>query len=94
MLQYIMSFTCLTIKPMSPTPLSIGDDVSGSGSGMCSDVLCPRSSSPAIPSTDRPLHGVVQWSPPENKKVKGAAHQNLPSIAVYLLSLLMLLLRR
>lgn len=76
---------------MSLTPLSIGDDVSGSGSGMCSDNLCSRSAHPAIPSTDRPLQNPY---PPENKKVKGAANQNLPSITVYLLLLLMLLLRR
>ncbi|KAK2822361.1 hypothetical protein Q5P01_022426 [Channa striata] len=66
------------------------DDVSGSGSGVCADDLCSRSARPATPSTDRPLHNLY----PENKEVKGSASQNLPRITVYLLSLLVLLLRR
>ncbi|XP_059200184.1 glypican-1b [Centropristis striata] len=67
------------------------DDASGSGSGMCADGMC--SNDPHIvPVTDRPI---LYPYPPENKKVKGSsANQNLPCIAIYLLSLLILLLRR
>uniref|UniRef100_A0A8C7LIQ9 Glypican-1 n=1 Tax=Oncorhynchus kisutch TaxID=8019 RepID=A0A8C7LIQ9_ONCKI len=68
------------------------DDVSGSGSGMCTDENCPRGPRLMAPSTDRPK---VYAYPPENKKVvKASADHNLPSIAFYLLSLVMLLLRR
>ncbi|XP_052319559.1 glypican-1-like [Oncorhynchus keta] len=68
------------------------DDVSGSGSGMCTDENCPRGPRLMAPSTDRPK---VYAYPPENKKVvKASADHNLPSIALYLLSLVMLLLRR
>lgn len=85
----------LTVKGLSHFILSlsllIGDDVSGSGSGMCADDVCrgPRMS---VPSTDRPK---LYAYPPENKKVvKGSASQNLPCITIYLLSLVTLLLRR
>ncbi|KAK5859924.1 hypothetical protein PBY51_021440 [Eleginops maclovinus] len=67
------------------------DDVSGSGSGMCADDTCARSPRPVLPST---VPSVVYQYLPENKKVKGSATQNLPGITIYLLSLLMLLLRR
>uniref|UniRef100_A0A7N6FER8 Glypican-1 n=1 Tax=Anabas testudineus TaxID=64144 RepID=A0A7N6FER8_ANATE len=67
------------------------DDVSGSGSGTCSDSTCSRNINPVSPSNIPPLHNPY---PPENKKVKGAANQDLPSITVYLLLLLTLLLRR
>lgn len=72
-----------------PDPLSIGDDVSGSGSGMCADDVCSRGPRLVVPVTDRPI-----LYPPENEKVKASANQNLPCIAIYLLSLLILLLRR
>ncbi|XP_026168855.1 glypican-1b [Mastacembelus armatus] len=66
------------------------DDISGSGSGMCADGVC--SSSPRLfgPATNRPSYPL----PPENKEVKALANQNLPCITIYLLSLLILLLRR
>ncbi|KAM4605795.1 glypican-1b [Polymixia lowei] len=68
------------------------DDVSGSGSGMCADDICPRGPRLIVPSTDRPK---LYAYPPENKKVvKATASQNLPCIALYLLSLVTLLLRR
>ncbi|XP_028987313.1 glypican-1b [Betta splendens] len=67
------------------------DDVSGSGSGMCSDSSCSRSTRPAFPSTDQPVNNPY---PPEGGKVKGAADRSLPSPTLYLLLLLMVLLRR
>ncbi|XP_047445101.1 glypican-1b [Mugil cephalus] len=67
------------------------DDVSGSGSGMCADDACFRGPRIVVPITDKPLE---YPSLPENKKVKASAKQNLPSNAIYLLSLLILLLRR
>uniref|UniRef100_A0A3P8SKB8 Glypican-1 n=1 Tax=Amphiprion percula TaxID=161767 RepID=A0A3P8SKB8_AMPPE len=67
------------------------DDVSGSGSGMCADDMCSRGPRLVVPVTERPI--IYQY-PPENKKVKASAMQNLPSITTYLLSLLILLLRR
>ncbi|CAK6969485.1 glypican-1b [Scomber scombrus] len=66
------------------------DDVSGSGSGMCTDDICSRSQRPIVPVTERP-----NLYPPEQEKVmKASANQNLPCITIYLLSLLNLLLRR
>ncbi|KAM9844704.1 glypican-1b isoform 1-T2 [Aulostomus maculatus] len=69
------------------------DDVSGSGSGSCPDDVCARGGpNLPLPITDRPN---IYIYPPENKKVvKGSANQNLPFINVFLLSLLILLLRR
>lgn len=67
------------------------DDVSGSGSGMCADDMCSRGPRLIVPVTDRPIFYPY---PPENKKVKGSANQNLPCVTIYLLSLLILLLRR
>ncbi|XP_030608002.1 glypican-1b [Archocentrus centrarchus] len=67
------------------------DDTSGSGSAMCADDVCSRSPRLILPVTDRPLH---MPSLPENKEVKASAKQNLPSISICLLSLLILLLRR
>ena len=73
-----------------PDPLFVGDDVSGSGSGMCTDDICSRSQRPVVPITERP-----NLYPPEQEKVmKASANQNLPFITIYLLSLLVLLLRR
>lgn len=71
-------------------PLSIGDDVSGSGSGMCADDKCSRDPRLIEPVTERP----ILYPQPENKKVKASANQNLPCITIYLLSLIILLLRR
>ncbi|XP_037132462.1 glypican-1b [Syngnathus acus] len=67
------------------------DDSSGSGSGaICTDEACSRSHRIVVPVTERPVYPY----PPENKKVvKGSAGQNLPSIATYLLPLLVLRLR-
>lgn len=69
------------------------DDVSGSGSGMCADDTCSRGPRLVVPVTDRTL--IFQY-PPGNEKVKASAGQNLPCVAVYLLSslLTLLLLRR
>lgn len=67
------------------------DDASGSGSGMCADDMCSRGPRLIVPVTDRPL---IYQNLPENKEVKGSANQNLPCISIYLLSLLILLLRR
>lgn len=68
------------------------DDVSGSGSGLCPDGgSCSRTPGLIVPVTDRPI--IYQY-PPENEKVKASAKQNLPCVTIYLLSLLILLLRR
>lgn len=67
------------------------DDVSGSGSGVCADDVCARSPRLIFPVTQRPVNYPYL---PENEKVKASANQNLPGIPIYLLSLLMLLLRR
>lgn len=67
------------------------DDASGSGSGMCGDDSCSRGPRLVNPVTERP---VLYPYPPENKEVKALAQQNLPSVAIYLLPLLLLLLRR
>lgn len=71
--------------------LSPGDDISGSGSGMCADDMCHRGPRLVVPVTDRPT---FYLDPPENKKVKASANQNLPSITISLALLLVLLLRR
>ncbi|XP_072220772.1 glypican-1-like [Leuresthes tenuis] len=67
------------------------DDVSGSGSGRCADGMCSPGPRLIVPDTDRPI---IYAYPAENKKVKASAQQNLPSIGIYLVSLLILLLRR
>lgn len=74
-----------------PDSLSVGDDVSGSGSGMCTEETCSKGPRLVEPITDRPVHYPY---PPENKKVKALANQNLPCVTIYLLPLLILLLRR
>uniref|UniRef100_A0A4W5KBE5 Glypican-1 n=1 Tax=Hucho hucho TaxID=62062 RepID=A0A4W5KBE5_9TELE len=67
------------------------DDVSGSGSGMCTGESCARSGPRVIvPKTDSTRY----YNPPENKKVKGTGTQTHPSILLPLLSLATLLLRR
>lgn len=71
--------------------LSTGDDVSGSGSGLCTEEMCSRSPKFVDPITERP---VLYPYPPENKEVKASASHSLPCVAVYLLPLLILLLRR
>lgn len=73
-----------------PYPVSIGDDASGSGSG-CADETCSRDPRLVPPITDRPV--AIPY-PAENERVKASAMQNLPSISIYLLTLLILLLRR
>lgn len=67
------------------------DDASGSGSGMCADDMCSRGPRLIVPVTDR---SIIEQQPPINREVKGSANQNLPCITIYLLSLLILLLRR
>ncbi|KAM9719569.1 glypican-1b [Menidia menidia] len=66
------------------------DDGSGSGSGMCADGMCSRGPR-LVAITERPIFYAY---PPENKKVKASAQQNLPSIGIFLLVILILLLRR
>ncbi|KAM4552312.1 glypican-1b [Odontesthes bonariensis] len=67
------------------------DDVSGSGSGRCADGMCSPGPRLIVPVTDR---SIIYAYPAENKKVKASAQQNLPSVGIYLVSLLILLLRR
>ncbi|XP_041848831.1 glypican-1-like [Melanotaenia boesemani] len=67
------------------------DDASGSGSGNCPDEMCSRGPRLVVPVTDRPIFYLY---PPEKNRVKSSAQQSLPSIAICLLSLLTLLLRR
>uniref|UniRef100_A0A672RTX6 Glypican-1 n=1 Tax=Sinocyclocheilus grahami TaxID=75366 RepID=A0A672RTX6_SINGR len=68
------------------------DDISGSGSGMCADDQCSRDPRLTAPNTDKPN---VYAYPSENKKVvNGRSGQNLPSVSLYLLSLVTVLLRR
>ncbi|XP_029488547.1 glypican-1-like [Oncorhynchus nerka] len=67
------------------------DDISGSGSGMCTGESCARSGPRVIvPKTDSTRY----YNPPENKKVKATGTQTHPSILLPLLSLATLLLRR
>ncbi|XP_035525872.1 glypican-1b [Morone saxatilis] len=66
------------------------DDVSGSGSGMCADDMCSRGPL-IVPVTTRPIRYPYL---PENRESKSSASHNLPCITIYLLSLLILLLRR
>ncbi|XP_012994675.1 glypican-1 isoform X2 [Esox lucius] len=68
------------------------DDVSGSGSGMCTDENCPRGPRFMAPSTDRPK--LYAYAPENKKVVKGSTNHNLPFIALYLLSLVTLVLWR
>lgn len=76
------------------------DDVSGSGSGVCADDVCPRVPWLIVPNTEQPNNFL-----PENKKVvKSSARRNLPCVAaaaaavvvvvVHLLPVVTLLLRR
>uniref|UniRef100_A0A8B9KVK1 Glypican-1 n=1 Tax=Astyanax mexicanus TaxID=7994 RepID=A0A8B9KVK1_ASTMX len=69
------------------------DDISGSGSGMCSEVQCARGPRIMVPSTNRPRNYPNQS---ENKKVvKGLGSRNAPCSALYLLlALVTALLRR
>ncbi|KAG7229285.1 hypothetical protein INR49_012943, partial [Caranx melampygus] len=62
------------------------DDVSGSGSGMCTEEMCSRDPHLVNAVTERPIIRYPYL--PENKKVKASAAQHLPCIAIYLLSLL------
>lgn len=57
--------------------MSLGDDISGSGSGMCSEQLCVRSGPPVFgPKLDRPK---VDAYSPEDKQVKGDGSPLKPS---------------
>ncbi|XP_028824964.1 glypican-1 [Denticeps clupeoides] len=66
------------------------DDVSGSGSGMCTDGLCSHSGPRINSSGDRTR---ISAYPSENK-ASGTVRQAHPSIALVLLSLTSVLLRR
>ncbi|XP_064194361.1 glypican-1-like [Anguilla rostrata] len=66
------------------------DDVSGSGSGMCADELCPRGPHDITPDTVQP----ILIASPSEKKVKATGSRLRPCSALLLLSLAMLLLRR
>ncbi|XP_053293961.1 glypican-1b [Pleuronectes platessa] len=67
------------------------DDVSGSGSGMCTEETCSRGPRLIDPVTERPIRYPYL---PKNKKVKASANHNLPCVATFLIPLLLLLLRR
>ncbi|KAG5850335.1 hypothetical protein ANANG_G00081140 [Anguilla anguilla] len=67
------------------------DDVSGSGSGMCSDEVCARSPRVIVPNTDRPK---LYAYPAKNKKVLSTGSQIHPCFALLLLSLATLSLWR
>lgn len=57
--------------------MPLGDDVSGSGSGMCSEQLCGRSVPPVFgPKLDRPKLDAYS---PEDKQVKGDGSRIIPS---------------
>ncbi|KAJ8274580.1 hypothetical protein COCON_G00092050 [Conger conger] len=66
------------------------DDVSGSGSGMCAEELCPRGPRVIIPNTDGPK----LYAYPSGDKVHSTGSQLHPRGALLLLSLALLLLRR
>lgn len=69
------------------------DDVSGSGSGMCTEETCSRG--PRLMEPERVTERPIRYPyPPENKKVKASATNNLPCVATYLIPLFILLLRR
>uniref|UniRef100_A0A8D2ZEZ1 Glypican-1 n=1 Tax=Scophthalmus maximus TaxID=52904 RepID=A0A8D2ZEZ1_SCOMX len=55
------------------------DDVSGSGSGMCTEETCSKGPRLVEPITDRPVHYPY---PPENKKVKAGARIHIFDIFV------------
>lgn len=57
------------------------DDVSGSGSGMCSDEVCVRSPRLIIPNTDRPN---LFAYPAENEKVHSTGNRVRPATALLL----------
>lgn len=68
-----------------------GDDISGSGSGMCND-QCFHNQQIMVRSTHRPR---VYPNPPVNKnKVKNDGRRIFPCSTLYLLSLATVLLRR
>lgn len=70
----------------------LGDDFSGSGSGMCADHLCVRGRPPVFgPKTDRPK---LYATGPENKRVKGSGNQIQPSFILLVVFFVSLLLRR
>lgn len=67
------------------------DDISGSGSGMCSEQVCVRGPPVFGPKLDRPKLDVYN---PAKNKVKGSGYQIQPCISLILLLLVSLLLRR
>ncbi|KAL6469437.1 hypothetical protein MHYP_G00229610 [Metynnis hypsauchen] len=68
------------------------DDISGSGSGMCSEQHCGQGKPPVF----GPKQGQAKLDAygPENKKVKGSGRQIQPCVSLILLLLISLLLRR
>ncbi|XP_076847722.1 glypican-1 [Brachyhypopomus gauderio] len=63
------------------------DDISGSGSGMCSEKFCVRGRPPVFgPKLDTPKLDAYS---PENKKVKGSGSRVQPCVSLLLLSLLL-----
>lgn len=73
--------------------MCLGDDISGSGSGMCSEQLCVRSGPPVFgPKLDRPK---LDTFIPENKQVKSGGSRLVPSaFLIVVLILINLLFRR
>lgn len=69
------------------------DDISGSGSGMCSEVQCVHGPRIMVPSTNRPRNYPNQSE--DKKVVKGLGSRNVPCGPLYLLlALATVLLRR
>ncbi|XP_026861305.2 glypican-1 [Electrophorus electricus] len=68
------------------------DDISGSGSGMCSEKFCVRGRPPVFgPKLDTPK---LDAYGPENKRVKGSGSRLRPCVSLVFLLLLSFLLRR
>lgn len=75
------------------TIIPLGDDISGSGSGMCNEQLCARSRPPVFgPKLDRPKLDAYS---PEGKQVRGGGSPIVPSaFLIVVLIMISLLFRR
>lgn len=72
--------------------MPLGDDISGSGSGMCSEQLCVRSGPPVFgPKLDRPKLDAYS---PEDKQVKGGGSPVVSSAFLILVLIVINLLFR
>lgn len=77
--EYLMG---LTLQHFRLQPVAPGDDISGSGSGMCTGGQCPR---------NRP--GLYAF-PPDNNRVRGAAATPQSGLLLLLLPIATLLFQR